>query len=83
LAPHRADFERGLSLGFCLMKGSRTLLTRRPTRPRSAGSRVTDAIIVTATMIAEAQPILVIIEMPDTWRPAMASTTVVPAKRTA
>ena len=33
-------------------------------------------------MIAEAQPIIVIIGMPETCRPAMASTTVVPANRT-
>ena len=33
-------------------------------------------------MIAEAQPIVVIIGIPDTCSPAIASTTVMPAKRT-
>ena len=64
------------------MNGTRTLLTRFLTMPSSAGSRVTAASIEIATMIAEAQPIIVIIGMPETCRPAMASTTVVPANRT-
>ena len=33
-------------------------------------------------MIADAQPIIVIIGMPETCRPAMATTTVTPAKST-
>ena len=64
------------------MKGTRRLLTRLPAMPSRAGSSVTAAIIVMATISADAQPIIVIIGMPDTCRPAMASTTVEPAKST-
>ena len=44
----------------------RRLLTRFPAIPSSAGSSVIAATIVTATMIAVAQPIAVIIGMPET-----------------
>ena len=57
-------------------------MTLRPTMPSRAGSRVTAASIVTATMIAEAQPIVAIIGMPETWSPAMATITVTPANST-
>ena len=43
---------------------------------------MTAAIIVMRTIRAEAQPIIVIIGMPETCRPAMATTTVTPAKST-
>ena len=64
------------------MNGTRRLLTRLPATPSSAGSSVTAASIVIATMTAEAQPIIVIIGIPDTCSPAMASTTVLPANST-
>ena len=43
---------------------------------------MTAASIVTATMIAEAQPMIAIIGMPETCSPAMARMTVAPAKST-
>ena len=46
------------------MNGIRALLTLRPTIPSRAGSNVTAASIVIATINAEAQPIVVIIGTP-------------------
>ena len=64
------------------MRTTRRLLMRLPARPSSAGSSVRAASIVTATMSAEVQPIAAIIGTPASWSPAIARTTVLPAKRT-
>ena len=55
---------------------------RLPARPSSAGSSVRAASIVTATISADVQPIAAIIGTPASCRPAIARTTVLPAKRT-
>jgi len=57
-------------------------LILRPTRPSKPGSRVTAAITTTATMSADPQPIVVVIGMPATCRPPIATTTVMPANST-
>ncbi len=56
---------------------------RRPARPRKAGSNVTAATIATATVTAEAKPIVAIAGIPAMRSPAIAMTTVVPANSTA
>ncbi len=56
---------------------------RVPASPSSAGRSVTAATMATATVMAEASPMVAMDGMPAMRRPAMAMTTVVPAKRTA
>ena len=50
--------------------------------PSRAGRRVIAASMVTATITAVAQPIAVIIGIPDTCSPTIATMTVRPAKST-
>ena len=72
----------GRSAGCGRTNGTRRLFTRCLTMPSSAGSRVTAATIVTATISAEPQPIIDIIGMPATCRPRIAMITVSPANST-
>src|SRR3712207_4253801 len=78
----RAEAPCGSYVGLRLTNGTRALLTRCLTRPSIAGSNVIDASMTTATMIAEPYPIIVIIGIPDTLRPRMATMTVTPANNT-
>jgi hypothetical protein len=82
VAAQRDEAERGSLAGLGRMKGTRRLLTRRPTTPSRAGSSVTAASMVIATISAEAHPMTASIGMPASCMPAMATTTVTPANIT-
>ncbi len=72
LGPRSASFRR-----------SRRDSARMPIIPSSAGMRVTAAVIVTSTTIAEAKATPLRKLTPSTSRPSSATITVAPAKRTA
>jgi hypothetical protein len=63
--------------------GTRIELMCRPARPRTAGTSVTAATIITATAIADMNPSRATYGTPESTRPVIAMTTVPPANSTA